>query len=282
MPSKKSISNNRREAPSEPKTEDQLIKDAYECLSRDPLTTRRWPLTPGRALAIGDAVLYRRGSGAKVVALFDEGHVAVVKYRHLEHMRGETVDHGDCYVAFLWFDVLLERNTPAPRMFQASPSQHIVYSNVPLRGISSRLSQLGFNDSPDYQRGYVWTDEDKQAFLASIFKGRDLGRIIMLLGKHPEPDEIFDGKQRMSTLLDLIQSRIAYQGVYWHEMDPMDRHEVLSRTIPFGELDKTKVKRSELLQIFLDVNAGGVPQAESHLDKVRSLQAEALAEEQTS
>jgi hypothetical protein len=88
--------------------------------------------------------------------------------------------------------------------------------------------------------------------------------------------EILDGKQRIQTLKDFTQSRFPYRPenddpVYWHQLNRRDRSFFERRTIQFSELDGENLSRTDLLEIFLDVNAGGVPQSEEHLTKVRQM-----------
>jgi hypothetical protein len=150
-----------------------------------------------------------------------------------------------------------------------------------VRGLISTVLSRGMEDSPDYQRGYVWTKLDKVRFLETVFERRDLGKFVFLEDGSYRSDtvEVLDGKQRLSALLDFYLGKISYNGVYWRELSKLDRLCFEGVGVQFVLIDKTQVKKSDLLRLFLDINCAGVPQTEEHLDYVRELYSLELAKE---
>lgn len=223
-----------------------------------------------RRLSIGDAVRLGALEDCKVVGLFDEDQVVVVSHRGRKHSK-ETVD-GIAYTATSWTEITkvcdesqesIAREPSMPEAYLASTVDSLL-----------ALCAKGLVDSPDYQRGYVWTDEDKQRYLDSWFKGRELGRFIFVRYDYPRGDEVLDGKQRLNCLWQFFTSQIAYQGRYWYELSQRDRNTLEGRRLQWAVLPATRYSRADLLRIFLEVNAAGVPQTEEHLAKVRAMLAE--------
>jgi len=256
-------------------TRDELIQRSYARFVSDrdsyPYVSRL-AIPPSRLLHIGDKVEIGMLQDAVVIAVHDEGKAITVQ--HAELRVRESRNNPGIPVTSIgtwpWTSAYrLEDMTPSKLTNQ--PIQYLTYLNSGLDSLVHRMYRCSVEDNPDYQRGYVWTEEDKQRYLESIFEARDLGRFIFVEYDYPRVDELFDGKQRLSTIMDLIESRIAYRGVYWHQMSPSDRNAVENRPVQFAELNGSRIPRVELLQIFLMVNAAGVPQTEAHLDHVKSL-----------
>lgn len=228
------------------------------------------PVIPAnRQLKPGDEVDLGRLKDVKVVELRRDGQDVIVQYHALSNEYGVLVDHGTQYRVAYWTDLV-----------PLSANRHVELSRAPLLYDAYRASTLralitkakmGLDDSPDYQRGYVWTEMDKENYLASIFEGRELGRFLFVERKYPLRDQVLDGKQRLACVMDFYTGAITYKGLYWHELSSGDRTTFENRSVQFAELPEERLGRATLLRIFLEVNAAGVPQAEDHLDKVRAL-----------
>ena len=66
----------------------------------------------------------------------------------------------------------------------------------------------GLIDNPDYQRGYVWTLEDKQKLIQSIFNRADIGKFVFIEDENYREYrlEVIDGKQRLRAILDYYEA----------------------------------------------------------------------------
>ncbi|KWT95523.1 hypothetical protein APY03_2400 [Variovorax sp. WDL1] len=206
-----------------------------------------------------------------MVGLHEDDEYVTIRYRNLKRESGQMVGAGFEYLTSHWLEVFETAAEKGTSVCRPSLLERTVFSNGDLLGLVSRVGHFGVDDSPDYQRGYAWTADDKDRYLDSLFCGRDLGRFIFVNYGYTRPAEVFDGKQRLSTLMELVQSRRAYKGIYWHEMLKRERRHVESRVVQVAEVPASKASRAELLQMFLDVNAAGVPQTEEHLNHVRRL-----------
>lgn len=226
-------------------------------------------IPPGRQIEVGDELEVGLLRDVKAVELRDDGQVVIFSFRDVNHNYGNPQDLGIKYRGAHWTEVLVKKHirketlTLDSRMFNAYRSSTLdVVINKMLRGV---------DDTPDYQRGYAWSDKDKELYLDSVFAGRELGRFIFIRRGYPHRDQILDGKQRLNCLYDFVTSQLAYGGVYWHELSPRDRDRIENRSIQFAELHQNEFTRADFLQIFLEVNAAGVPQTEEHLARVRAM-----------
>ena len=133
----------------------------------------------------------------------------------------------------------------------------------------------GVDFNPDYQRGSVWSDDDREKLLDSIFSGREIGRFVFRDRDTSEwledglTYEIIDGKQRLLTLLAFYENRFPYRGYYYNDLSAKDRNCFLNCITAVAEV--RDVSRKEVLEIFLALNECGRLVSEDILDNVREL-----------
>jgi len=136
----------------------------------------------------------------------------------------------------------------------------------------------GLDLDPDYQRAHVWTEEQKRAYVEYILKGGDVARTVIVNAPEWERNgykgaTLVDGKQRMGAILDFMENRLPIFGdnrycdfTGWIRMvNARVQWQVVS--LP---------TRAELLQLYLNINAGGTSHAPEEINRVREL----LAKEQ--
>ncbi|MFT4227202.1 DUF262 domain-containing protein [Micropruina sp.] len=73
----------------------------------------------------------------------------------------------------------------------------------------SELTNSDLNLTPSYQRGDVWTTNDRQALIESVLRGVPLPSIILREVGASDPQEVVDGKQRLTALLRFVGSHPA-------------------------------------------------------------------------
>ena len=128
--------------------------------------------------------------------------------------------------------------------------------------------------SPPYQRGEVWGKIRQRNLIRSIVFGIPIPSIIIndRFSAGWENDEsiaVIDGKQRITSILRLLDNRLQIPGewfgmkgmVYYSELPLPQQRGLKQRPIQFceGQL-KTMEDEQELFEL---VNFGGVPQGES-------------------
>ena len=129
------------------------------------------------------------------------------------------------------------------------------------------------NIDPDFQRGYVWTEDQKIKFLEWGFKGGKSGMQIHF--NHPNWMDSFDGelllidgKQRLTTVLYFLDNKIPiFDGNYFKDFE--DKMHSMEPNFIFS-IFKMKT-RKQILKWYLDMNSGGSIHTEKDLSLVRKL-----------
>lgn len=152
----------------------------------------------------------------------------------------------------------------------------LYYGNVTVESLIHRYVAAGIDMDPEYQRGNVWSEDEKQALLDSIFMHAEIGRFVMR-SKEKDSDvnldeylyEIVDGKQRLTTIMDFYLNRLAYKGVYYNELSPKDRY--CFRNTYLSLADMEDATKEDALRVFLMVNQSGHPMDPTVLNNAKKL-----------
>lgn len=134
-------------------------------------------------------------------------------------------------------------------------------------------NELSFN--PCYQRGLVWSKEQKELFIKALLKG-----IVRLtptyvfngFSSDTKLYEVLDGKQRLTTLLEFVRNEFTVDGVYykdWGCEDVKAFHKlplVYTLVDGFDDKDLTLVLKVEL---FLQLNSYGEAVDKAHLEMIK-------------
>lgn len=141
---------------------------------------------------------------------------------------------------------------------------------------------------PDFQRGHVWTEVQQIAYVEAMIAGRVTCRIMLngpgfnslQLGKpegdiHPHLMQCIDGLQRLTAVRRFMAGEFTVFGDL-HAADlvgtPFDPRRIRVRFEIFGF-----ARRAELLEFYLQLNAGGTPHTDEELARVEHLLHEAGA-----
>jgi hypothetical protein len=132
----------------------------------------------------------------------------------------------------------------------------------------------GLNLEPEFQRAHVWLRNQQIAYVEYVLSGGEVGRnltfncsdwdsnVAVLTGY-----EIVDGKQRLEAARAFMRGDIPAFGHLFSEYE--DR--LSSITVGFKWRICKIESRKELLQLYLNINAGGTPHTKAELDKVRKM-----------
>ncbi len=135
-----------------------------------------------------------------------------------------------------------------------------------------------------YQRPLVWTVEDKQLFIESIYNKMNIGTFVIARRNYNEvsrrikagyPDvafhEVVDGKQRLTAIAEFVQGKFAdMHGNLFSDMDAIAKRTFMSfnkQSVAILE-DPTD---DEIKKAFLNVNFAGVPMSKEHIEYVKSI-----------
>ncbi len=144
--------------------------------------------------------------------------------------------------------------------------------------VAHYVVDYGLDLSPDFQRGYVWTPEQKVRFMEYMLKRGTSGLDIYTncpnwhagsLGPHRAAEwfVLVDGKQRLDAALGFLNNEFPVFGAYFREYTDKPR----ITTCNFRWHVNTLQTRAECLQWYLDLNSGGTVHSEDELNKVRAL-----------
>lgn len=220
--------------------------------------------SPTYRFNVGDNVLFGHHFSTVVTGVSDDYYIYDVR---CTDEKGNTKD-----TQVMWYDL---RSSYGKTHFSNKHSRTISYVSNSVLDVIWTYHGLGIFLSPDYQRGSVWTDEDRERFLQSIFDGASLGNII-LCDEASCDDwvsyECIDGRQRIETMVGFYENRIPFKGVYYNDLSKDDRQFFGNQILGVAYL--RNLTYADRLDIFLSVNRAGVRVNDEHIDYVRKLRSE--------
>lgn len=149
-------------------------------------------------------------------------------------------------------------------------------------GLDQLLSHLerwkvshGLDLDPDFQRGHVWSEAQKIAYIEFVLRGGEVGKTIIVnapeYASHlPHANaQIVDGKQRLAALVGFLKDEFPVFGAFYSEYTDKPRM--------FTQIHWRVVSldRKGILNLYLSLNSGGTPHTTEELEKVRTLLREA-------
>jgi hypothetical protein len=124
---------------------------------------------------------------------------------------------------------------------------------------------------PDYQRGHIWTLEDKVALIDSIFNDIEIGKFVLILtGNSKNQYEILDGKQRLTALVEFYEGRFKYKSKTFYELNRRDQSMFLRFHISYARTEEPMPSEMKY-RYFLRLNTRGKEQDPKHIEYVKSL-----------
>jgi hypothetical protein len=134
-----------------------------------------------------------------------------------------------------------------------------------------------------YQRDLVWTQEQKQLLIDSIYNGIEIGKFLFrynswsrMQKEKTETGEMHswdcvDGKQRFFAILEFLQNKYPDSyGNYWNDLSPNSHRRFLDfANLSYGELGENATDE-DVIDNFLTLNFTGVPMSKEHIEYVRS------------
>ena len=138
----------------------------------------------------------------------------------------------------------------------------------------------GIELEPDFQRGHVWSKEQREKFVEYRICGGRYGREIWFnhadwnqktkAQKHPL--QIVDGLQRLTSIRMFMRDEITAFGQKWSQWHPDDQREIKMGTDTGFIFHVNNLKtRAEVLEWYIDLNDGGTPHSPEEIMRVKSL-----------
>jgi len=175
-----------------------------------------------------------------------------------------------------WDWISIEKKVSQPKEFSDwdAGKYRLNFMNQEMSSLLNKIYSFGVDFEPDYQRGYVWSLEDKQELIASIFQGIDIGKFVFVVlpwrSSTSTSYEILDGKQRLSTIKEFKESRFKFNGLYWHELSNRDRNFFIQIPVSVAEI-REGASRENIINQFIRLNSFGKVMDKSHLDLVKNM-----------
>ena len=141
------------------------------------------------------------------------------------------------------------------------------------------LARNNVNTDPDFQRVHVWTLQQRTAYMEHIFRGGKTALDIYInspgWSEGASSDAVLvDGKQRVETVRLFIANEVPIFGGYLLKDITLHGKEA-GRLLWGRHTMKVHVNdlrtRAEVLQWYLDINAGGTPHTSEEIWKVRKM-----------
>lgn len=128
------------------------------------------------------------------------------------------------------------------------------------------------NLNPDFQRAHVWIQEQQIAYVEYVLKGGEVGRNLTFncvgwMEDWRGPYEIVDGKQRLEAVRAFLRNDFKAFGHHYKEYT--DKLRITSAYFNWRVCSISD--RAQILQLYLNINAGGTPHTKQELNKVRKM-----------
>lgn len=136
-----------------------------------------------------------------------------------------------------------------------------------------------------YQRDFVWTLNDKQLLIESIYKYIDCGKIVLRERKIKEVEDnwkngdksmcwydVVDGKQRLKALEEFVTDKFPdYDGNYFSDLSRWAQMQFLrSKVFTYCQLGNNSTDETTI-RTFLMVNHTGKPMDREHIEHVNKI-----------
>lgn len=129
----------------------------------------------------------------------------------------------------------------------------------------------GLDLDPDFQRAHVWTREQQSAYVEYVLRGGYAGKELYFncvgwMKDWRGPFVVVDGKQRLEAVRAFLRDEVPVFGRTRSGYSGTDKMNGSFR-VYINDLST----RAEVLQWYLDLNAGGTPHTSNEIERVRNL-----------
>lgn len=130
--------------------------------------------------------------------------------------------------------------------------------------------------NPEYQRGHVWTQDQKVAYIEYCLRGGKTNNTVVFNQRDPEdgscPYECVDGKQRLTAVYEFVNNKLKVFGsLTCSDLVSASGMKRCSTSYYLTVIVLSLPTREAILRYYLDHNSGGTPHDPSELDRVKKL-----------
>lgn len=260
----------------------QQLRDNLASEHKDLVDRVQWGYikTPTRQFDIGERVQSGAHDHTEILEKELDGAIYLVKNDYIisdKHTRGFGERFQSQYWV-AWHNIDKYRTDEEKKSLPnlvAKDDVRFSNSNTSISSFNSMTYYFGVDLNPDYQRDLVWTLEDKQKLIESIFNNIDIGKFAFIKKGYNKENpsqhmyEILDGKQRLTTIMEYLEDRFEWRGLKFSQLSPSDQWHFETYNVVTAETsDMTK---EQIYRYFLKLNTGGKPISTEHLEKVKCL-----------
>ena len=137
--------------------------------------------------------------------------------------------------------------------------------------ITRQQEKNGLNLDPDFQRAHVWKEAQQRAYVEFCLRGGKHSNMLRFncvgwMNDFRGPFVLVDGKQRLEAVRKFLRNELKVFGHTFNEFE-----DIMGWRYDFVIVVNSLATRREVLQWYLDINAGGVVHTEAELQHVRNL-----------
>ena len=137
-----------------------------------------------------------------------------------------------------------------------------------------------------YQRDFVWSLNEKQLLIESIYNNIEIGKIIIRkrswdyvenrvkcgIIENTSFKDIVDGKQRLNAILGFVMNEFPdLNGFYFKDLSNSAQNNFMNfQSVSYGEIGENATDKTVQV-IFLNINFAGVQMSKEHIDFVKSI-----------
>lgn len=217
---------------------------------------------------VGDKVDIGNLKDVTIYEIIDDGKFYIVDYTSINNNYGNPITTEHCKGVWMWAEMRAFNDNK--NSFIKNNDIRVNYMQRTIDSLFTHAYHFGFELDPIYQRGLVWDLEDKIALIDSIFNNVDIGKFTFIKPKSiMDKNEVLDGKQRLTTLLDYYEDRFEYKGCKFSDLSWKDQNHLTNYTISWGETEN--LTEEQKLRYFIKLNTTGKPMDEKHIEKVKHM-----------
>jgi hypothetical protein len=235
---------------------DRLQED-YECVPE-----------PTYKYNIGDKVEIGNLEDCIIDGIVDDSKFYILDYTKVDTNYGNPIRNEHSKGVWIWTSLRKPNNNE--NSFVKNNDIKITYMQRTISSLFIHAYHFGFEFEPVYQRGLVWDLEDKVALIDSIFNNVDIGKFTFIKPKSiMDKNEVLDGKQGLTTLLEYYEDRFEYKGYKFSDLSIKDKNHITGYTVSWGETEN--LTEEQKLRYFIKLNTTGKPMDEKHIEKVKKM-----------
>ena len=153
--------------------------------------------------------------------------------------------------------------------------------NVPFRYVLERIKEwekdkyFKLQLNPKFQRGHVWTEDQQVAYIEFILRGGKSAKVIyfnkpswqnsMIIDSYDD-FVCVDGLQRLTAVMKFLNNEIKVFDTYYKDFE--DKLPI--RIDLIFNVNDLKTEK-EVLQWYVDMNAGGTPHTNEEIERVKKM-----------